>query len=48
MKNDDRLEKNNKQKNTRKPEELSEREVKNLMGVDRDRYQRRKGAIRRK
>ena len=60
MRIEDRLDKNTKNKlvNLRKPrnkkkkkrnvERFSEREILDLMGVSRDRYERRGGAVRRK
>lgn len=39
---------NNKSKTSNRPEQLSERDLNDLMGVHRDRYERRGGAVRRK
>ena len=35
-------------KTTKKPEILTEKDLQDLMGVNRDRYQRKGGAVRRK
>ncbi|WP_169917346.1 hypothetical protein [Alkalihalobacterium alkalinitrilicum] len=52
MRIEDRLDKNTKSKldkmKNNKKERLTERDIKSLMGMNRDRYERRGGAIRRK
>ncbi|WP_169917364.1 hypothetical protein [Alkalihalobacterium alkalinitrilicum] len=51
LKSGDRLDKYTKsklEKNEKETEKLSEKDIKNLMGMNRDRYERRGGAIRRK